>query len=237
MSMLTTIQRFCGAVGLSRPATVLGSNDPKVLQMLAILEEEGSDLSGRGAWEALTNEAVHTTIAAENQGSMATIASNGFRYILNDTIWDRTLRLPVWGPVGDTDWQTLKAMVVTGPRTQYRIRGGNLLANPIPAAGSVWAFEYISWNWITDGAGENPKRHFTADSDLILLPEEIVQLGLKWRWKKEKGLEYAEDFRTYEMQVKDALGHDGGKKTLNMGEDGRSANPMVYIPAGNWITP
>lgn len=71
----------------------------------------------------------------------------------------------------------------------------------------------------------------------MLLPEELLLMGLRWRWKKEEGLEYAEDFRSYEMQVKDALSRDGAKRTLNMGDNLRGNGPNVFIPAGTWALP
>lgn len=237
MSMLTTVQKFCQRTNITVPNAVYGSSDKLIKQVLALLEEEGNDLAGRGSWQALTFEATHTTLATENQGAITDIATNGFRYILNDTIWDRDLREPVWGPVSDSDWQALKAMVVTGPRSQWRIRGDDLLANPAPPAGNTWAFEYVSWNWITNAAGSTYKQYFTADSDLILLPEEIVLNGLRWRWMREKGLDYGEVFRTYETQVANALGQDGGKRILNQGGRYSGPKPMVYIPAGSWISP
>lgn len=237
MSMLTLIQRFCRRTNLTVPSTVYGSSDPQIRQVMAILEEEGNDLAGRGDWNELTFQATHTTTAAEDQGDIDSIATNGFRYIKNDTFWDRTLQEPVYGPVGDKDWQAIKATNVTGPKYQFRIRGGHLLANPTPTAGHTWAFEYVSWNWILGADLTTYKQYFTLDTDTLLLPEEILTLGLRWRWKKEKGLEYAEDFRTYEAAVKDALGRDGGKRTLNMGGENDGPHPQVFIPAGTWVTP
>ena len=83
MSMLTTVQRFCGRTGLTVPATVYGTTDPQIRQILAMLEEEGDDLSKRGDWQELTFEATLTTLAQEDQGAISTIASNGFNYIKN----------------------------------------------------------------------------------------------------------------------------------------------------------
>lgn len=237
MSLLTIVQRFCSRTGLAVPATVYGTADPQIRQIMALLEEEGNDLSGRGDWNELTFQATHTTTAAEDQGDIDSIATNGYRYIKNNTFWDRTLQEPVYGPLNDQDWQAIKAMTVTGPRYQWRIRGGHLLSNPVPTAGHTWAFEYVSWNWMTDSTGATYRQYFAADGDLPLLPEEILTLGLRWRWKKEKGFDYAEDFRTYESMVKDALGRDGGKRTLNMGGDGEGKTPRVFLPAGSWITP
>ena len=90
MSMLETVQRFCKRRNLDIPATVTGTTDSQIRQILAMLEEEGNELSGRGEWEQLTFEASHTTVATESQGEMTTIADNGYRYIKFDTIWDRT---------------------------------------------------------------------------------------------------------------------------------------------------
>lgn len=237
MNMLSLIQHFCSRTNLSVPQTVYGTSDKQARQILALLEEEGADLSARGEWEVLTNEKTHTTLAQEDQGAMTAIASNGFRYIKNDTIWDRNLQEPVYGGISGREWQALKATAVTGPRYQFRIRGGHLLANPVPVAGHVWAFEYISENWITDLNGGNPKQFFTSDTDLMLLPNNLLLMGLRWRFKKEEGLEYAEDFRTYEMQVKDALSRDGAKRKLNMGCIDGGKSPNVFIPAGSWALP
>lgn len=237
MSLLTIVQYACGRMNLPVPSTAMGSvTDPQVLQLIRILEEEGNDLARRGDWQGITFEALHTTVGTEDQGAMTAIATNSFRYIKNDTFWDRTNKLPIIGPLSDQEWQTRKGLDTTGPRYIFRIRGGKLLVNPVPTAGFSWAFEYISANWILGADLVTYKQYFTLDTDTILLPEDLVLMGLRWRWMKEKGLDYAELFRTYELQVKDALGRDGGKQTLHM--DGEKVRgPGVFVPAGRWITP
>lgn len=233
MSMLTLIQSFCKRTNISVPSTVLGTTDTQVLQVLALLEEEGDDLSQRGDWQVLTYEATHTTVATESQGTIDSIATNGFDHIKQNTIWDRSEQLPVY-VIDSTDWQQVKAIAVTGPRYQARLRGNELIANPVPAAGNTWAFEYISKNWISNAAGDTFKSEFTLDSDLILLPERIIKMGLRWRWKKEKGFDYDEDFRTYEMMIEKALSGDGMKRNLNMSDGPLSPNPKVYVPDGSF---
>ena len=236
MGMLQLIQRFCERQNLNSPATVYGTTDPQITQIKALLEEEGNDLSKRGDWNELTFEATHTTLATESQGAISTIAANGFRNIKNDTIWDRTLKLPVQ-VLNDVEWQTQKGFATTSPRYCARIRGGLLLANPTPTAGNTWAFEYISKNWILGVDGTTYKQFFTLDTDTLLLPEELLTLGLRWRWKKEKGFDYAEDFRTYESQVIQALGSNGMKKSLSMDGGRTEARPGISVSQGNWSVP
>ncbi len=233
MTMLTTIQHFCRRTNLPVPASVIGSSDALVLQLQSLLEEEGGDLSGRGDWEGLTNEALHTTVATESQGTMVSIATNNFRYVKNGTIWDRDLQLPVY-VVNGGDWQQVKAINVTGPRYQVRLRGGLLLSNPVPTAGHTWAFEYVSWNWILDNDGSTTKQYFTEDTDTFFLPETVLLQGLRWRWKKEKRFDYAEDFMTYEKMAADALSRENFKNVLIMGRKQITPEPKVYVPNGTW---
>lgn len=237
MTVLSVIQNVCKRTGIPSPATVLGSTDTQVLQLLALLEEEGNDLASRANWLGLTFEAPHTSLAAEDQGAISTIASNGFRYLKNNTIWDRTTKLPVAGPLDSEDWQVIKATLTLGPRYRYRIRGGRLLITPTPTAGASWYFEYVSKNWILGADLTTYKQYFTLDTDTILLPEELIIAGLRWRWKKEKGQEYAEDMRTYEVQVKDALGRDGSKTSVKMDGGTKAIRPGIFVPEGNWTVP
>ena len=53
MSLLTIVTAFCERTNLPTPATVIGTTDQQVKQVKALLEEEGKDLSKRGAWEGL----------------------------------------------------------------------------------------------------------------------------------------------------------------------------------------
>lgn len=233
-AMLEIIQDLCGRQNLNVPATVYGTTDPQVRQMMKLLEEEGNDLAQRGGWERLVMEVSFTTLAQEDQGAIAGAAA-GFRAIKNQTIWDRATRLPVCGPLDAKEWQAMKALTSTGPRYRFRIRGGRLLVNPSPPASQTWYFEYVTKNWILAVDGTTYKRRFTADTDTALLPDDLCLQGLRWRWKKEKGMDYAEDFRTYEAQVKAALGRDGGKPTLTMDDNWGGPKPGIFVPEGSWI--
>lgn len=233
MSLLTIVQAFCERTKLTVPTTVMGNTNEQIIQLRALLEEEGEALSRRGDWEGLTFEASHTTLAAEDQGAMTSIATNGYRYIKDETMWDRTDKLPI-PQMHSTMWQRFKASVSVSPRYRYRIRGGKLLFTPTPTAGNSVYFEYVSKNWILGADGTTYKSAFTLDTDTVLIPEELFRIGLRWRWKKENGLEYAEDFRDYEMQVADALGRDGGKQILYMHDGFPQAKPGVIVPEYSW---
>lgn len=242
VTVLSLIQQITGRLAQPVPATINGNADKAIVQFKGLLEEGLDILAGRGQWQELKQEYVFTTLAQENQGiisegglGQAPVPLKGYRYLLPKTLWDRTNKLPLVGPIDDQDWQAMKAWIINGPRYQFRLRGRSLLVNPVPTAGWTWAFEYISENHIIAADLVTTKKRFTVDSDLILLPEQIVELDLKWRWKEAKGLPYAQDFENCERLVIDALARNQSARDLRMDADPEiGATPQIIIKPGSW---
>ena len=233
MSLLTQLTQVCSRIGITAPTSMSSSADPQILQLIALANEEGQELAARYPWQAITIEKTFLTVAAEIQGTVAALAGTDFKYILNEIMWDRTLLRPVLGPLMPQQWQELKARNITGPWSQYRIRGGNVLFIPVPSAGDTIAFEYISKNWVTLNAGGTGSA-WANDADTGLVDEQVMAQGCIWRWKAAKGLAYAEDFDKYERLVADAMGRDGGKPTLNL-EGLHGDFPYgITISLGSW---
>lgn len=233
MSILTIIQSVCTRIGLPSPLSALGSADQQIQQLVALSNEEGEELAERYGWSSLQNEAVFVTLAAELQGSIASIATNKFLYIINDTFWNRTQNRPMFGSLTPTDWQSLTSSNVAGPFQEYRIKGGNIYLKPSPPAGETCAFEYISGNWCQSATGTK-QNAWASDTDIGILDENIMKAGLLWRWKQFKGLDYAEDFRKYEIRVDEAMGRDAGKPTLSMEGSPTNRAPGIVVTSGSW---
>jgi hypothetical protein len=238
MSLLTIVQGACQRIGIAVPAAVIGSQDAQIVQLLALLNKEGKELATGASvglshdWQSLQIEASFTSVAVESQGALATIAP-GFKFIINGTIWDRTRRLPAYGNMSPQEWQAYKSWGTASPFPKYRIRGGLLLLMPIPAAGDNYRFEYQSKNWCSDSTGATTRAAFTADTDIGILDEDWLMDGLVWRWKQAKGLDYAEDFATYQRDVQNAIVRDVERPTLNMGRNDASRTGVI-VPIGNW---
>ena len=230
---LQIIQEAMSRLGMPQPSIVNSSTDPAVLQMLSLLNEEGTELSERYSWQALTNIAQFTTVAAEIQGTIEGLAP-GLRFILNDTIWNRTLRRPIFGPLSAQQYEMQKAAYINGPWNQYRIFGGNLNIYPIATAGHTCNFEYVTRNWASDVTGTVGKEYFSADDDIALVSSNLLILGLIWRWRSAKGLAFDVDYQKYETKFKTISSRDASKPIINMGDAQYDIIPGVFIPAGNW---
>lgn len=236
-TLLEIATEFFGERALAIPLAVFASTDPQVIQLRRILERGLENLASRGKWQELTIEGALVTLAQEDQGNIKTLCL-GYNYAIGDTFWDRTNKIRLTGPMDAIDWQALKAWIITGPRYQFRLRQDRLLVTPAPAAGLDWRFEYVSKFPIQATAGGAFKERFTIDTDEIVLPKEIVLADLTWRWKKEKGISYAEDFNTAEHMIEAAIGRSGGQKaTLHMDNRGDGdAHPGISVPLFTNIT-
>jgi hypothetical protein len=225
MTCLSIVQDVCQELGINSPNAVVSSADPQIMQMLKLLNKEGKALSVRPAegWQAMQLQATFTTVAAETQTTVEAVAPN-YKYIINNTIWNRSQRRPVFGPLTPQQWQAQQGWFSTGPYSQYRIQGGNINFIPAPAAGEECYFEYATKAWVTDGA--TTYTQFTADGQTSLLDEELLRLGLLYRWKQAKGLDYSENKVEYEDRVNQAISRDTPKAILNMS---RNANRLPYL--------
>jgi hypothetical protein len=236
MTPLELIKSACNSLGQPVPNSIQGSADAGVRQMLELLNDEGRGLSERFDWQAIIGEATFTTAAQEDQGSLTTIigATRSYRYILNDTMFNRDRREPVCGPNSPIDWQLAKTLGLTGPFTTYRIRGDRLLFNSAPAAGEHIYFEYISENWATAADGVTYKSAITKDDDVFLLRSDLLLSGLKWRWRKAKSLDYTEEFNEYERKVVRAEARDGTARRVSMADRIGSNERRFAVPPGSW---
>lgn len=235
-TLLETITTFCERRAVPVPPAVYGSTDTQVRQLRSLLEEGCNALAQRGLWQALTQECLITTIANEDQGAISTLAP-GFSWMLWQTLWDRTNKRMLVGRLTPGEWQYIKAIVVTGPLYSFRIRAGKFIVNPAPPASETWAFEYVSEFWIAPTGSTVPTyKYFTADTNVILLPDNIVQADLTWRYKKEKGISFAQDFDDCEDLVIKALGRDGGTKPpIDMSSECPRVQPGVFVPQYNTV--
>lgn len=233
---LEIIKEMCGNLGLVKPNTAVSSTDLQVIQLLSLLNEDGSKLARRYEWQALTGEATFTTVATTSQGTLVTIigATANVRKIIDETIWNRTTGTIVLGPIPPEEWQGRLAITTAGPYPEYRIRAGTLYFDPVPAAGESCYFEYVSNNWATDAAGTAPKSRFTLDDDLPLFDDEVLLAGLKWRWREAKGLDFQQAFDDCEELITAAMDNDKTARRIKLDNMMRDWCRYPGVPYGSW---
>lgn len=94
---------------------------------------------------------------------------------------------------------------------------------------------WFNANWVVDGATAVLKRYITRDDDTFAMPDGLPLNWLRWRWKAEKGLEYAEDFAMYERQVGMLLLTNHGQGTIDMARGTGRAYSVRNINQAPWL--
>lgn len=227
MSLLTIVQGACARLPITTiPTVVTTSTDNTVLGLYYLAQQEGKELARRCAWKALTAEKTFTTVATAAQTSA--LASD-YDWIIPDTMFNRTTNRRVTGPASPEQWQLTQASLVTHVYPMFRIRGTSLLITPTPTAGDTVAYEYVTKNWC-QSSGSTAQSAWAADTDTALLDEELMTLGLVWRWKRSKGLDAVAEFDTYQSEVLKAVMREGVRPRISTDADVRT--PGADVIAG-----
>lgn len=222
MALLGLIQDAADGVGLARPSSVVNSSDPNAVTLLRIAQEEGKTLARRAEWQVLQTEYTFTTVAS----TVSYILPSDFDRILKETVFNRTRGRRMVGDLTPQQWQETQASLVTMVNPAFRIRNNVFLVSPTPSATETIAYEYMSNKWC-QSSGAVGQARWLADTDTGILSEDIMTLGVIWRYKKSKGLDYAEDMNTYEMEVAKSLLNDGARTRIDTGETQRDRIPTA----------
>jgi hypothetical protein len=230
MSLLTIVQTVTAELSLVQPTMVVGSADRQVQQLLALANRAGMKLAKAYPWEAMREEVVFPTL---NQVTQTAIIPADFSRFVDNSFFNRTTRRPITGPITPRQWQWIQAQpVFSTAYLMFNQRQGLFNMAPVPPAGQQIAFEYISKYWAQSAAGA-AQASFLADTDTSFLDEDLLTMGLKWRYLRSKGLDYAEEMADYEDELETAKARDGGATTLTLAPQPIDPN-RANIPDGNF---
>jgi hypothetical protein len=230
-SVLALVQEFCGKKTLPVPGAVIGSTDTGVIQIRYLLAEALRELS-QYHWQEQKIEKTWTSVATEDQGALTSVFGTDYRSLVPATMWDLTLKRPVFGPVTDASWGNLKAFPAAGPIYQYKILQNHLHIFPTPPAGHSMYVIYESNYPVTDSGG-TAKATITADTDLFLVPDIIVSRSLDYRWKRQKGEPWEADYNEFMDLLPKQLNKDT-MPVVHLDDARFKMTPGIWVPAGDW---
>jgi hypothetical protein len=200
--------------------------------LLAIANTDGELLAQEFQWQQLMVQTSFVTTATETQTN-ATLPTDFDRFV-DETMFNRTTNLPVVGPINPREWQELLANGINVSVPRYRIRGDLILFNPTPVAGQSVYYEYVSKNWCETSGGTGQSA-WAADNDVAVLPDNLLVLGLVWRWRQAKGLDYTQDYETWNTQANRIAARQGAKRKLSIvGPTSPRYPGRGNIPDGSW---
>jgi hypothetical protein len=213
MSLLSLVSDAMTLCGFDAPTSVIGNTDPTVTLFKALSQVEGDILSRRADWRSTK---VAGTLTGDGSTTLFDLPSDFDRFMTAYPFWrDNTPSQPLM-QVTDDRMLSMKVAAVTPTRPVWRLFGDQIEFYPAPDSGDVVKYEYRSSQWILDDDGTTRKATWAEDADTAVFPERLITLGCIWRFKREKGFDYAEEFRTYQIEVTRAESRDGGRQTIQM---------------------
>jgi hypothetical protein len=227
VSLLTSCQAVVRETGAGDvPATIISNTDATAVQLNALAERAAKKIAKLN-WEKMLREHTITTVASQENYALPT---DWARY-LGDTAWDATNYWPMNGSIDPSLWQALKRGIVTiSTRRRFRLRGGEVLLMPTPSAsGDTLIIEYVrNTPWVN---GSTYRVTATADADTTVFPEELLDLDLKWRWLRAKGLDYGDERDEADRRIAEMYAQDTPAPTLNFGYVTNVTPPfLVNVP-------
>lgn len=227
MTVLSVVQNVCLVVGLDRPTQVTSSTDREMQEVTRLANEIANRLMNVYDWQAL-----QTLYTINGTGLTETfpMPADYDRMPQNQAMWSSRWTW-AFNHVADVNtWLEYLVVPYTFVNGNWMIQGDQYHFLPIMAVGETMKFYYISENIIQSAAGAN-KAEFTADDDVLRIDEKLLELGMIWQWRANKGLPYQEDMLNYEKQLNKRMRRDKGSGPMISG------NPQIWTRRGNWAFP
>lgn len=215
MTLLTAAQSAAIRLIGRKPTTFFSSTAPFELEITDLANEVARDVMKANDWRSITKlkqmTGDGTTVGFDLPSDYDRMLVKGEVHSASCTTWS-------FQPAPDLDfWRNLLNGLGSANPGFWIILEGQMQFQPVVASGETAQFYYISKNVVRD---ENSvlKQTFTTDSDSFVFDERLLTLGLIWRWRAQKRLEYAEDMANYEKALAEIIGRDKGSRVISVGQ-------------------
>ena len=216
MTILSMCQNVADFTGFERPTSVISNTDPIARQLLALAQREGKQLMRVSDWAILKKEHTFST----SNGTAAYALPSDFDRLVLETSYNRSDNDILTGPISSAEYQLVNhGMATTGTTEKFRLKAAsNALKfelDPTPSSTQTIGFEYVS-NQFCQSSGGSGQAAWAADTDVGILDETTMEMGITWRFKAAHGLDFAEDFRQYQLEVRQAVARNGSSPVLQL---------------------
>ena len=225
---LEVIQNVALEINLPRPSAVTDGGQDLAGRALQLLKTAGRRLAKK-PWPELIYE--HEFFLKKNQPYYD--LPDDYGYLIQGTGWDRVESRPLT-PLNPQQWQEWKSGLVQAEVwKQYRVKAVDgqrkLYINPTPSTSSCTfecvdgkkvkvglVVEYVSKYWCESSAGAG-KAVPTLGTDVIRLPDDLIEAELKWRWLRSLSRPYADEKIEAESLASQLIAQAGIPETLDAG--------------------
>lgn len=216
------LNRAAVEIGLEPLDDPFGSTDPFFVQLKFLLQSLLEDMALAYPWEQHRREHQIQTVAADTGDYPL---PDDFHYMIDQTGWERTGNVPLFGPLSPQDWAYLlgRDLVSQTIYASFRLMEGNFSIFPQPPpSGLDINFEYQSQFFVRDGVDPQIfKPAVIIGIDVPLFDRTLLTRGLKARYLESKGFDSTAASFQFDKIFNMLTGKDKGAEVLSAGRNSR----------------
>lgn len=214
MTVLSVAKNAALVLGLSQPTSLYSSTNREDKELARLANRVASQIMRDNAWQILTTQKTYT---GDGTSEAFDLPSDYDRMLEGADMWSSRWQWPFYHVSDLNAWLELQVTPYTFVDGNWTVYGDQFHFLPIMATGETLKFWYVSKNYAKD-ANNVAKAAFSVDTDTFRLDEELLELGIIWQWKKDKGLPFEEHMREYETLLAQRCRADRGANSVVSGE-------------------
>lgn len=234
MTVLSAIQGASLKIGVTRP-TVIFASTVREHQELAELANDCARMIAYDSGHDWTRLKTLGTFTGDGATPAFDLPTDYQRMLKKARLWPSASPTSPYRHYTDTDeWLgdlvqgfvgVSGAWTIIGEDVHIRVGGSTSYLENTATAKFYYLTKYHSRNNSSVAI-----EAFTADTDVFKLDERLLKLAIIYRWKQDKGQDYAEHLSDYENALAEQIGNDKGSNILVLGTRRSPAGAEYAFP-------
>lgn len=203
MPLLDMCKRVLAETGWPVPNGIVSNNDPTAQQIFAIANTELRTLSEQFSWPHLETELTFTTVPGQTVYFFPD--NTDFRVLAQQSLFDATQYYQLKGSVSLQEWNYRKYGLLgnlnrTAFRMTYPLGVPAIELDVAPTDARDYVCVYLSKHYAL-GDDNVTQPLYVKDTDTGRIPENYIEMGVKWRFRRAKGLDFSVEVAEYNSTI------------------------------------
>lgn len=226
MTILSVAQKAALSIGLKQPDVLLSSTDRSVVELANLCNDTALMIAESFDWQAL--KAQHT-ITGDGTSEAFAMPSDYYRMCETSRMWSSRWTWAIRKVMGVDIWLEHQEIPYSYIDGEWIIYGDEFHFLPVLTSTETVKFFYIKNTIVTPASG-SAKTEFTLDTDTFKLSERLLELGVIWRWKENKGLSFDSQKAKYDDLFVKLATRDGGGRSVVGGTSTNLRGAKIAFP-------
>jgi hypothetical protein len=214
MSVLSICQNVLDIVGWDSINSISSNTDKTARQILALANQELRNVSKRFDWRHLHTEYNFTSVPNQSDYELP----EDFDKLMQDSVYNKDEYYRVRSSMTDYQWNAWRFGLLgslSHQRYQVSLVTGApvFVLSPAPDTAEDFVLWYKNAHFARDNSGV-AKAKFELDTDVSRIPENVVEAGLLWRFRRAKGLDFSAELAEYNEISRTTFAQSRGESDL-----------------------